>query len=80
MTAVMSEATGITRDQQGDLFIVGLTAAGDGSALVRLSAGGSPFNVWNAGGLGVAVSSSGDIAYVLRSDNATIRKYVLPKP
>jgi sugar lactone lactonase YvrE len=80
MTAVMSEATGITRDQQGDLFIVGLTASGDGSALVRLAPGGSPQTVWDAGGLGVAVSPSGDIAYVLRSDNATIRKYVLPKP
>jgi len=80
MTAVMSEATGITRDQQGDLFIVGVTAAGDGSALVRLAPGGSPWMVWDAGGLGVAVSPPGDIAYVLRSDNATIRKYILPKP
>jgi hypothetical protein len=80
MTAVMSDTTGITRDQQGDLFIVGLTASGDGSALVRLSADGTPTGVWEAGGLGVAVSPSGDIAYVLRSDNATIRKYLLPKP
>ena len=80
MTAVMADATGITRDQQGDLFIVGLTAAGDGSALVRLAAGGSPMSVWDAGGLAVAVSPGGDIAYVLRSDNATIRKYLLPTP
>jgi hypothetical protein len=78
MTSVMFEATGITRDQQRDLFIVGLTAAGDGSALVRLA--GSSMDVWDAGGLGVAVTPSGDIAYVLRSDNATIRKYLLPKP
>jgi hypothetical protein len=78
MTSVMFEATGITRDQQRDLFIVGLTAAGDGSALVRLA--GSSMDVWDAGGLGVAVSPAGDIAYVLRSDNATIRKYLLPTP
>jgi hypothetical protein len=80
MTSVMFEATGITRDRQADLFIVGLTATGEGSALVRLAAGGAPTAVWDAGGLGVAVSPGGDIAYVLRSDNATIRKYLLPTP
>jgi hypothetical protein len=80
MTAVMSEATGITRDQQADIFIVGLNAAGDGSALVRLAAAGSPQGVWDAGGLGVTVTPAGDTAYVLRADNATIRKYLLPKP
>jgi len=80
MTAVMYEATGITRDHQGDLFIVGLDASGGGSTLVRLANGGSPKDVWDAGGLGVAVTPTGDIAYVLRSDNATIRKYLIPKP
>ena len=80
MTAVMADTTGITRDRQGDLFIVGLTAAGDPSTLVRLSAEGSSLGVWDAGGLGVAVSPAGDIAYVLQPSNATIRKYLVARP
>ncbi len=82
MSPAMAEPTGITRDQQGDLFIVGLTANGDPGTLVRLAEGGSSTGVWDAGGLYVAVTPAGDIAYVLQpSDTAmTIRKYVIPKP
>ena len=80
MPALMPNPLGMTRDDQGDLFIVGLTGSDTASTLVRFVASGGINGVWDAGGIAVAVTPAGDAAYVLQPDDATIRKYVIPAP
>jgi len=80
MPDLMAEPTGMTLDEHGNLYIVGLTATGEASTMVRFSATGKALDVWNAGGLGVAVTPAGDAAYVLQPSATTIRKYVIPAP
>jgi hypothetical protein len=71
---------GMTRDDARNLYVVGLTQAGVTSRLVRFNKSGQKLDVWDAGGVGVAVSSTGDVAYVLQASLETIRKYVIPAP
>lgn len=80
MPDLMAEPTGIALDEQSNMYIVGLTAAGKASTMVRFSAAGRTLDVWDAGGLAVAVAPAGDAAYVLQPSAATIRKYVIPAP
>ena len=60
--------------------VVGLTKDDAASTMVRFNAGGGARDVWNAGGLAVAVSRAGDAAYVLSASRQTILKYSLPTP
>lgn len=71
---------GMTRDDGRNLYVVGLTDAGEASRLVRFTESGQRTDVWDAGGFGVAVTPAGDAAYVLQPSVATIRKYVIPAP
>jgi hypothetical protein len=82
MAAVMAEPMGIARDDQGDIFVVGLDSAGNPGTMVRLAANGDLNDVWDAGGVAVAVTPDGTAAYVIEpSDTATtIKKYVIPGP
>ncbi|HEY7969083.1 MAG TPA: NHL repeat-containing protein [Candidatus Limnocylindrales bacterium] len=78
MPDLMPNPLGMTRDAQGDLFIVGLDTSDAASTLVRFLARGGVGGVWDAGGIAVAVTPAGDAAYVLQPDDATIRKYAIP--
>lgn len=80
MPELMPHPLGMARDEQGDLFIVGLTASDSASTMVRFVAVGGIRGVWDAGGVAVAVTSAGDVAYVLDASSATISKYVIPAP
>jgi hypothetical protein len=80
MPALMPVPMGMARDPQGDLFIVGITTAGDASTMVRFVQAGGISGAWDAGGLALAVSPAGDAAYVLDPTGHTIRKYVIPAP
>ncbi len=68
------------RDSQSNLLAVGITSTGSASTMVRFEPTGQVLNVWAAGGLAVAVSPAGDIAYVLQPDDATLRRYNIPAP
>ena len=80
MPALMPNPLGMTRADQGDLFIVGLTGSDTASTLVRFAASGGINGAWDTGGIAVAVTPAGDAAYVLQADDATIGKYVIPAP
>ena len=81
MPDLMPVPLGITHDGNGNLYVVGLTLADCPSTLVRFNAPpGQDQDVWNAGGIAVAVSSTGDAAYVLQASGETIAKYVIPAP
>ena len=80
MPALMPNPLGMARDDQDDLFIVGLTASDTASTMVRFAAGGGVNGVWDAGGVAVAVTPAGDVAYVLDASTTTIHKYVIPAP
>ncbi len=80
MPKLMPHPLGMARDEQGDLFIVGLTASDSASTMVRFVVSGGINGVWDAGGVAVAVTPAGDVAYVVNAANATISKYVIPAP
>ena len=81
MPDLMPLPFGITHDGNGNLYVVGLTLAEAASTLVRFIAPpGGKQDVWNAGGIAIAVSSAGDAAYVLQVSGETIAKYVIPAP
>ena len=80
MPKLMPQPLGMARDDQGDLFIVGLTASDSASTMVRFVASGGINGVWDAGGVAIAVTPAGDAAYVVNAANATISKYVIPAP
>lgn len=80
MPDLMPVPQGTAYDAQGNIYAVGLTSTGAASTMVRFDETGQVLNVWAAGGLGVAVSPAGDIAYVLQPDDATIRRYDIPAP
>jgi len=81
MPDLMPHPLGITHDGNGGLYVVGLTLADTPDTLVRFNAPpGGKQDVWNAGGIAVAVSSAGDAAYVLQVTTETIAKYVIPAP
>ncbi len=80
MPDMMPTPLGMTRDALNNLYVAGLTASDEPSTLVRFRANGRTQDVWNAGGLAVAVPPAGDAAYVLRNDAATLLRYDLPLP
>jgi len=80
MPDLMPTPLGMTRDDHGGLYIVGLTAAETPSTMVRFTAAGGIHGVWDAGGLAIAVTPAGDAAYVLDVSSETIHKYVIPTP
>jgi hypothetical protein len=81
MPDLMPVPLGITHDGSGKLYVVGQTLTDAPSTLVRFIAPpGGKQDVWNAGGIAVAVSSAGDAAYVLQVSGETIAKYVIPAP
>ena len=80
MPDLMPLPLGITRDGDSNLYVVGLTLAEAPSTMVRFNAGGRTQDVWNAGGIAIAVSPAGDAAYVLQASTETIAKYVIPAP
>jgi NHL repeat len=80
MPDLMPNPLGMTRDAQGDLFIVGLTASNAASTMVRFVVSGGISGVWDAGGIAVAVTPAGDAAYVLDASATTIKKYAIPAP
>lgn len=81
MPGLMPVPLGITHDGNGNLYVVGVTLDNAPSTLVRFNAPpGQKQDVWNAGGIAVAVSSAGDAAYVLQVSSETIAKYVIPAP
>ena len=80
MPELMPHPLGMARDDHDDLFIVGLTASDAASTMVRFVPSGGIGGVWDAGGVAVAVTSAGDVAYVLDPSTTTISKYVIPAP
>lgn len=80
MPDLMAEPTGITLDEHENLYIVGLTASGERSTMVRFLQTGKVLSVWDAGGLAVAVTPAGDAAYVLQPSADTLRGYAIPAP
>jgi hypothetical protein len=64
----------MTRDDQGNLYVVGTTLSDTPtpSTLVRFNATGQTYDVWNAGGVAIAVTPAGDAAYVLSATTETI--------
>jgi hypothetical protein len=80
MPELMPHPLGMAHDDRDNLFIVGLTAADTASTMVRFAAGGAIDGVWDTGGVAVAVTTAGDVAYVVDAANATISKYVIPAP
>jgi hypothetical protein len=80
MPDLMPRPLGMTRDGLGNLYVVGITLDDRPSTMVRFHEGGRIQDVWNAGGIAVAVSPAGDAAYVLQQSTETIVKYVLPAP
>jgi hypothetical protein len=81
MPDLIPRPLGITHDGLGNLYVVGLTLADEPGAMVRFkSPPGGTQDVWNAGGIAIAVSSEGDAAYVLQASTETIAKYVIPAP
>jgi hypothetical protein len=80
MPDLMPRPLGMTRDGDSNLYVVGLTLADAPSTMVRFNAAGRNQDVWNAGGIAIAVSPAGDAAYVLQVSTETIAKYVIPAP
>jgi hypothetical protein len=80
MPDLMPLPLGMTHDGDGNLYVVGLTLAEAPSTMVRFRVGGQSQDVWNAGGIAIAVPSAGDAAYVLQASTETIAKYVIPAP
>jgi len=80
MLDLMPRPLGMTRDDAGNLYVVGITLADAPSTMVRFNASGQSYDVWNAGGIAVAVAPAGDAAYVLTASTEAIVKYVLQKP
>jgi len=80
MPDLMPVPLGMTRDSLGNLYVVGITLDDKPSTLVRFRESGGREDVWNAGGIAVAVAPTGDAAYVLQLSTETVVKYVLPVP
>lgn len=80
MPELMPVPLGIARDVGGSLYVVGLTLDDAPSTLVRFNEGGRTYDAWNAGGIAITVSPTGDAAFVLSSKADSITKYLLPVP
>jgi hypothetical protein len=80
MPDLMPVPQGTARDGQQNLYVVGITSTGSASTMIRFKQTGQVLNVWAAGGLAVAVTPAGDVAYVLQPDDATLRRYNIPLP
>jgi hypothetical protein len=80
MPDLMPRPLGIARDGRGNLYVVGLTLDDAPSTLVRFNETGSSYDAWNAGGIALTVSPTGDVAYVLSATAESVTKYELPAP
>jgi DNA-binding beta-propeller fold protein YncE len=80
MPDLMPRPLGMTHDEMGSLYVVGLNLDDTPSTMVRFNPTGQGQDVWNAGGIAIAVSPAGDAAYVLSASTETIAKYVIPAP
>ena len=82
MPDLMPSPLGMARDGRPTSIVVGLTARMTPEHVGSFrSTGGGIEGVWDAGGMAVAVSSGGDVGYVLdRHRPTTITKYVIPAP